>query len=67
MTVNLPGLVSGFLSDANRPIRLRLFDGGDVLDDLMLVKYASGAESICGGFEYSLLCVSPFRVCAGAG
>ncbi len=58
MTVNLPGLVSGFLSDANRPIRLRLFDGGEVLDDLMLVKYASGVESICGGFEYSLLCVS---------
>ncbi|GGB88230.1 type VI secretion system Vgr family protein [Pseudoduganella buxea] len=58
MTVNFPGLVSGFLSEANRPIRLRLFDGGEVLDDLMLVKYASGAESICGGIEYSLLCVS---------
>jgi len=46
------------LTDANRPIRLRLSTARGVRDDLLLVKHVSGIESMCGGIEYSLLCVS---------
>lgn len=46
------------VTDANRPIRLRLFGENGVVDDLLLVKQVSGVESVCGGIEYSLLCVS---------
>lgn len=46
------------LTEANRPIRLRLWTQKGVVDDLLLVKHVSGAESICSGIEYSLLCVS---------
>lgn len=46
------------LTDANRPIRLRMSTQGGVRDDQLLVKHVSGAESICGGIDYSLLCVS---------
>ncbi|WP_229415723.1 type VI secretion system Vgr family protein [Pseudoduganella armeniaca] len=46
------------LTGENRPIRLRLFDGSQVLDDVLLVKHVSGAETICGGIDYSLLCVA---------
>jgi type VI secretion system secreted protein VgrG len=46
------------LTEANRPIRLRLSDEKGVVDDLLLVKQVSGVETICGGIEYSLLCVS---------
>jgi type VI secretion system secreted protein VgrG len=53
----LPFSVTG-LTDANRPIRLRLFTSNGVVDDLLLVKYVSGVETICGGIEYSLLCLS---------
>ena len=53
LSINLSGLNS-----ANRPIRLRLSTENGVLDDLLLVKRVSGAETICGGIEYSLLCVS---------
>jgi type VI secretion system secreted protein VgrG len=46
------------LTEANRPIRLRLSNEKGVLDDVLLVKQVSGVETICGGIEYSLLCVS---------
>jgi type VI secretion system secreted protein VgrG len=46
------------LTEANRPIRLRLTTAKGVLNEPLLVKYVSGMETICGGIEYSLLCVS---------
>lgn len=51
---------SGFssLTDMNRAIRLRLSTADGIADDLLLVKYVSGVEKICGGIEYSLQCVS---------
>jgi len=48
----------GALTEANRPIRLRLGTPHGVVDDLLLVKHVRGTEVICGGIEYSLLCVS---------
>lgn len=50
---NIPGL-----TEEHRPIRLRLATEKGVIDDLLLVKHVSGMESIFGGIEYSLLCVS---------
>lgn len=51
---------SGFdsLTDMNRAIRLRLSTADGIVDDLLLVKYVSGVETICGGIEYVLQCVS---------
>lgn len=46
------------LSEAHRPIRLRLSTAEGVVDDLLLVKHVSGVETLCGGIDYSLLCVS---------
>lgn len=46
------------LSDANRPIRLRLSGEQGPLTDSLLVKHVKGQASICGGFEYRLLCVA---------
>lgn len=46
------------LSEANRPIRLRLSQERHVLDDVLLVKRVTGNETMCGGLEYRLLCVS---------
>ncbi|MEJ7804770.1 MAG: type VI secretion system Vgr family protein [Telluria sp.] len=54
---NLPLDLTG-LTEANRPIRLRLSNEKGVFDDLLLVKQVSGVETICGGIEYALLCVS---------
>lgn len=58
--MNLNDLMEGFggLSEANRPIRLRLSQGQRVLDDVLLVKRVTGRETICGGLEYRMLCVS---------
>jgi len=50
--------VAGGLSEANRPIRLRLSRDKGVLDDVLMVKRVTGSESLCGGLEYRLLCVS---------
>lgn len=58
MSPRLAGLEMAGLTEANRPIRLRLFRGEGTADDKLLVKHVSGVESICGGIEYSLLCVS---------
>jgi type VI secretion system secreted protein VgrG len=46
------------LTGKNRPIRLRLWNQEGGRDDLLLVKHASGVETICGGIEYALFCVS---------
>ncbi|MCD2515149.1 type VI secretion system tip protein VgrG [Massilia sp. G4R7] len=46
------------LSNANRPLRLRLSGEQGVLDDLLLVQHVQGHTTICGGFEYRLLCVA---------
>ncbi|MES3023306.1 MAG: type VI secretion system Vgr family protein [Pseudomonadota bacterium] len=54
---NLPFELTA-LTGTNRPIRLRLTTAKGVIDDLLLVKHISGVETICGGIEYSLLCVS---------
>ena len=58
--MNLKDLIEAFagLSEANRPIRLRLSQERHVLDDVLLVKRVTGNETMCGGLEYRLLCVS---------
>lgn len=56
-SLNMVGL-SRDLTQSNRPIRLRLSHQNSVLDDVLLVKYVSGQETLCGGIEYRMLCVS---------
>jgi len=58
--MNFHGLVEGFagLTEAKRPIRVRLSQGQQVLSDVLLVKRVTGTETLCGGLEYRLLCVS---------
>lgn len=58
--MDLKDLTEAFagLSEAKRPIRLRLSQGQHVLDDVLLVKRVTGSETLCGGLEYRLLCVS---------
>jgi type VI secretion system secreted protein VgrG len=58
--MNLKDLTEAFagLSETKRPIRLRLSQEQHVLDDVLLVKRVSGSETLCGGLEYRLLCVS---------
>lgn len=46
------------LSEAKRPIRLRLSQEKQVLDNVLLVKRVAGKEALCGALEYRLLCVS---------
>lgn len=46
------------LTDANRPIRLRMAYAEPLLQDRLLIQHVSGVETMCGGIEYSLLCVS---------
>jgi type VI secretion system secreted protein VgrG len=46
------------LTDANRPIRLRFDSRTDIPDDLLMVQHVSGSETMFGGLEYVLLCVS---------
>lgn len=58
--MNLNDLKDTFawLSDANRPIRLRVSQERDAIGNILLVKRVSGSETLCGGLEYRLLCVS---------
>lgn len=58
--MNLPTAVglSPDLTQSNRPIRLRLSHQDTVLDDVLLIKHVSGQETLCGGIEYQLSCVS---------
>jgi type VI secretion system secreted protein VgrG len=46
------------LSDENRAIRLRLFGAHGIVDDVLQVKHVSGVETICGGVEYAVHCIS---------
>jgi type VI secretion system secreted protein VgrG len=46
------------LTQSNRPIRLRVSTEHGVADDLLMVKHVSGVETVCGGIEYRLLCLS---------
>ena len=46
------------LTDTNRAIRLRIATASGVRDDLLFVKYVSGVESMFGGIEYTLQCLS---------
>lgn len=55
--LNVTGLSFG-LTQSNRPIRLHLAHPQSILDDVLLVKHVSGQETLCGGMEYRLLCVS---------
>jgi type VI secretion system secreted protein VgrG len=48
----------GALSQTNRPIRLRLSDDSNAFNDELLIKRVVGTETMCGGFEYRLHCVS---------
>ena len=50
--------IASALTDANRPIRLRLWGAAGESAHGLLVKHASGSEAIDGGVEYTLLCVS---------
>lgn len=45
------------ISDAHRAIRLRLSGANGIVDDLLLVNYVSGVETMCGGIDYALQCV----------
>jgi type VI secretion system secreted protein VgrG len=58
--MNFKEIADGFagLTEANRPIRVRLSKEQRVLEDVLLVKRATGRETLCGGLEYRLLCVS---------
>lgn len=42
----------------HRPLRLRIWNLGGISEDTLLVKHAHGTETLCGGVEYALLCVS---------
>lgn len=41
-----------------RPIRLRLSHGKRALDNVLIIKRVTGSETMCGGLEYRILCVS---------
>lgn len=58
MNLETLGIQLAGLTAANRPIRLRLWNETGVADDMLLVRHVSGIETICGGIEYVLLCVS---------
>jgi type VI secretion system secreted protein VgrG len=42
----------------NRPLRLRLAHPTQMLEDVLLPQVVQGSESICGGVEYRIMCVS---------
>jgi len=46
------------LTDAHRPIRLRLGHEPRNADDSLMVQHVTGSETLCGGLEYILLCVA---------
>jgi type VI secretion system secreted protein VgrG len=58
--MNLKDFIEGSrgLTGENRPIHLRLWQEKRVLDDVLLVKRVTGSETLCGGLEYRLFCVS---------
>jgi len=46
------------LVTSNRPLRLRLDLPGGINDDMLLPQRVYGSETLCGGIEYRVLCVS---------
>ena len=42
----------------DRPLQLALAGSRDVRDDVLLPQRVIGKESICGGFEYRILCLA---------
>jgi len=46
------------LVTSNRPLRLRLDMVGGINDDMLLPQRVFGSETLCGGIEYRILCVS---------
>lgn len=46
------------LTDANRPIRLRMWKRSGEYAHGLLVMHVSGSETMCGGLDYALLCVA---------
>jgi len=46
------------LTEASRAIRLRLANEQGISTDVLLVKEVAGHESLCGGIEYRIFCVS---------
>ncbi|AVR94275.1 type VI secretion system Vgr family protein [Pseudoduganella armeniaca] len=42
----------------NRPLRLRIDHPRMLMEDVLLPQRVEGMESICGGFEYRVLCVA---------
>lgn len=46
------------LVTSNRPLRLRLDLPGGINDDMLLPQRVMGAETLCGGIDYRVLCVS---------
>ena len=55
--LNVAGLSSG-LTQSHRPIRLRLAQANPALEEVLQVKHIDGQETLCGGIEYRLYCVS---------
>jgi type VI secretion system secreted protein VgrG len=51
------GLVKELVT-SNRPLRLRLDLPGGLNDDMLLPQRVFGSETLCGGIEYRILCVS---------
>lgn len=58
MTLNTLAIELTGLTGKNRPIRLRLWNENGVHDDSLLIRHVRGVETMCGGLEYVLLCVS---------
>ena len=46
------------LVTSNRPLRLRLDLPGGINDDMLLPQRVMGTETLCGGIDYHVLCVS---------
>lgn len=46
------------LTSAHRPIRLRLGHADHLADEVLLPQRVSGSESVCGGLDYLVTCVS---------
>jgi len=46
------------ISTAQRPVRLRLFHGGESIDDVLLAHRVQGSEAVCGGIEYRVACLA---------
>ena len=46
------------LSTAHRPLRLRLAQGGQLAEDVLLPQRVVGHEAICGGIDYRVACLA---------